>query len=406
MGKVKILAILVFTAFLIGGVFWLSPWSSKIKEDELTASEEAHDHGHDHNHDHNHEESHIVMDEEQIQHLDISLREAGPGELFMTLATSGKIIIHPNCLVHILPKVSGVAKETKKNIGDHVKPGEVIAVLESRDMADLKAGYLAAVEKQNLAWMHFDRESRLYQKKISTEQEFLNAQSAYEEARISRQLATQKLKAFGLSDEEIANYPDQNAPNLCLYEIRSPMEGQIINRDITKGEMIENSTTIYEICNLSKVWLEIGIYPKDILKVSEGQTVEVTFPCEKLTSTAKIIYVSPIIQDETITAKAVAELANPEKKWRPGSFVKVNIATEKFTAPIVIPKEAVETIEGTNVVFIKTLEGFEKRVVKVGRSDDNNLEIVSGLNQGDVYAGSKTFLLKADLGKSSVEHED
>lgn len=374
-------------------------WPTSSEESQLA---ESNNHGHADEHGHQ-EENIIPLSKNQIMELRIQTKIAGPGELSVTVSTRGKIILHPDRLTHILPKISGVAVETHKNIGDHVKEDEILAVLESREMADIKANYLAAMEKEKLALSLLDREKRLHEKKVSAEQDFLNAKSAYEETKINIQLAKQKLHAFGMDDEEISDLFNEQDPNLRLYDIRSPMEGVVIARHITKGEFIENTTTIYEIADLSVIWIEIGVYPKDLIRVKEGQTIDVSLENGKI-SQAKIIYLSPIIQDETITAKAIAELKNPSGNWRPGTFVKVNIATENILAPLVVPKEAIQVIEGKEFIFVKVPEGFEKRLAQLGVSDNENVEILSGLSSGEEYASSKTFLLKADLSKKEAEH--
>lgn len=350
------------------------------------------------------EENTITLSSNQIQDLGIQTKIASPGQLTATISTRGKIILHPDKLAHILPKIPGVAKDALKNIGNHVKEGEVLAVLESREMADIKASYLAAKEKERLALSLLDREKRLYEKKVSSEQDYLNAKSAYQEARIGVQLAEQKLHAFGIEDEAIKSLSSEHDPDLRLYDIRSPVDGIVIARHITKGEYIENTTTIYEIADLTTVWIEIGIYPKDLLQVKEGQMVNVTRSVDGKTAQAKIIYLSPMIQDETITAKAVAEIENTNGDWRPGSFVTVDIATKNASAPVVIPKTAIQEIESKPFVFVKVAAGFEKRPVQLGLSEKDTIEVLSGLSPGEEYASSKTFLLQADLGKKEAEH--
>lgn len=352
-----------------------------------------------------HAENIVKLSEEQIQQMGLKFRIAGPGDLLFTLSTRGKIILQPDHLAHVIPKVSGMAREANKNIGNFVRENEVMAVLESRDMADIKASYLAALSEQRLAVSTLEREERLYKEKVSAGQDFLNAKNIYEKAVINVQLSWQKLRAFGISDEEINQLTSQKVPDLRLYQIRSPIDGTVIMRHITKGEFIENTTTIYEVANLSTVWVEIGIYPKDLYRVKEGQQVEVVVPAENKGSQARLIYVSPIIADDTITAKAIAELDNPQGLWRPGVFVKVNIATERASLPLVIPKEAVQNNDGKDFVFVVAADGFERRFVKLGQSDNENVEIVAGLNSGERYVANKTFLLKAELGKSSAEHE-
>lgn len=377
--------------------------SNQTEEIAKADQKKGHQHGEE---EHQHEENIVKLTEEQIQQMGLKFQIAGPGSLLFTLSTRGKIILHPDHLAHIIPKVSGVAREANKNIGNFVKTGDVMAVLESREMADVKASYLAALSKQRLAASSLKREERLYKEKVSAEQDYLNAKNVYEESIISVQLARQKLRAYGLSHEEINQLADQNDPDLRLYQIRSPIDGTVLMRHITKGEFIENTTPIYEVADLSTVWVEIGIYPKDLYRVKEGQMVEVMIPVENKGAEARLIYVSPVVADETITAKAVAELDNFQGVWRPGVFVKVNIATEKVSLPLVIPKEAVQNSDGKDFIFVAAPEGFERRFLRLGQSDQENVEVLSGLTAGEKYVSNKTFLLKAELGKSSAEHED
>ena len=397
MRKQIIYFILLLSLSVLGIGIWKFT-SNKPKSSSEVAEKSSHGEMDEHGHQ---EENIINMSQDQIKELGIQTKTAGPGELSVTISTRGKIMLHPDRLVHVLPKISGVAREARKNIGDAVEEGEILAILESREMADTKANYLAAKEKLALTSSLLEREKRL---NVSAEQDYLNAKSVYEEARINVQLAKQKLHAFGVNEEEIKGLSSEQDPDLRIYDIRSPMNGFIIARHITKGEFVENTTTIYEIADLSKIWIEIGVYPKDLIRVQKGQFVDVFFPDGKSTS-AKIIYLSPIIQDETITAKAVAEVENPNENWRPGSFVKVNISTEKTSVPILIPKDATQEIEGKEYIFVRVPEGFEKRQVQLGVSNDANVEVLSGLSQGEEYASSKTFLLKADLSKKEAEHE-
>lgn len=396
----------------VGGLYWekiqsqistLSASPSIDTIDEIAATEQ--EKKHEHSEEEHHGENIVKLTEEQIQQMGLKYRIAGPGSLLLTLSTRGKIILHPDHLAHIIPKVSGVAREVNKNIGDFVKVNDVMAVLESRDMADIKASFLAALSKKRLAESSLEREEKLYQEKVSAGQDYLNAKNVYEESIISVQLAKQKLRAFGLENEEIDQLANQNDPDLRLYQIRSPIDGTVLMRHITKGEFIENTTSIFQVADLRRVWVEIGIYPKDLYKVKEGQMVEVVVPVENKGSQAKLIYVSPVVADETITAKAVAELDNAQGLWRPGVFVKVIIATEKISLPLVIPKEAIQNSDGRDFVFVITPEGFERRFIKLGQTDNENNEVISGLNPGDKYVVNKTFLLKAELGKSSAEHE-
>lgn len=342
----------------------------------------------------------VTLTPEQIQQMGVEIEPAGPGDLQTNLEARGKIIIHPDRLAHVLPKVSGVAQQATKNVGDFTREGEILAIIESQEIADLKANYLAAQSKEKLASNALEREERLYQKQISAGQDYFNAQNAYEEALINTQLAKQKLEAIGLTEKDI-----QTMGNLNIYELTAPISGLILNRHITKGEFIEKSQTIYEIADLSAVLVDIALYPQDLAKFKEGHLIQVFLPNGEETQ-GRILYIKPTIGDETLKASAIAQIDNPDGKWRPGTFVRVKLPVETIAASIAIPKEAVLEIEGQACVFVQKAEGFERRCVQTGREDDKNIEILGGLEPGEHYASKKTFLLKAELGKSSVEDDD
>lgn len=382
---------------IIIGWFWI----------ERTPSESAQaDHHHEHEEADHADETIVRMSSEQAKKYGIQVKTADAGKIMTALSTRGKVVLHPDKLAHILPKISGVSYEARKNLGDRVEQGEVLAVLESREMADIKAAYFAALEKEKLSTLIFERETQLNQKKVTAEQDFINAKSALEEAKINLRLAQQKLHTFGLDEHDINNLSINDQKDLRLYEIRSPIAGTVINRHITKGEFVENSVTIFEIADLNTVWVEVGIYPKDILKVKEGEIVTISLPEANMSAQAKLIYLSPIIQEETITAKAIAELSNPKGIWKPGTYVRVDMSSESKQCHVMVPRDAIQSIDSNDYVFIKTAEGFEKRLVQTGQCDNDSIEIKSGLNPGEEYAATETFLLKADLGKSTAEHED
>lgn len=352
------------------------------------------------------EEAIVKLSDDQSKKIGLEIETAAPGTMTLTLSSRGKIILDPNRLAHVIPKVPGIVKEARKSVGNQVKAGEVIAVLESQEMADLKADYLSAASKEKLAASLFERETSLYQKGISSGQDYLNAQNSWEEAQINLQLTSQKLRAFGLSDEAIALLSVQKEDNLRDYEIYAPIDGTVLKRHLTMGEFIDHQATIYEIADLSAVLAETAIYPKDIHRVREGQQVEVTNLENHSTATGTLIYLSPMIDGDAIAVKAIAFIDNPKGDWRPGLFVNLNIATDQISSPLVISKEALQKMDGKDCAFVKTERGFEKRELKVGQCDHQNIEVLSGLLPGEKYVSKNPFLLKAEMNKDSAKDED
>lgn len=389
--------ILIFGALfcsLLGAALWMK--------------EEGHEHHHGHHHHHDHEEEEppefVTISEEDLRANGIETKKAGPGNLQIFMQAPAKITIHPDRLAHVVPKVSGIAQSAKKNLGEKVAEGELLAILESREMAEAKAAYLAAIRKENLQAKAYQREQNLHEKKISATQDYQNAQSQWEEANIDLELARQKLHALGIANEEIAGMDHSINSQLRFYELRSPIAGTVINRHITPGELLSTDHEVYVIADLSTLLAEINLFPKDLTLAKEGHEVTL-ISADGVSTKGKILFVNPVINDETRTAKALVEIDNTNGEWYPGNYACAHIGCDTTNVPILVPKDAIQTIEGNAVVFVNTPEGFAPREVTLGRSDNSQVEVLSGLSPNETYACKNTFLLKADLKKHEAEHE-
>lgn len=365
-----------------------------------------HAHGHGHGHDHEHEpQEFVVLTDEQIAQNGIKTQLADKGSLQKVIRAPSKIKIHTDYLVHVFPKVAGNALEARKNLGEKVEANEILATLESREIAETKAAYLASLKKERLTAYCFNREKNLFEKRISAEEDYHHAKHECDEARINLELNRQKLHALGLQAEEILQLPNANPADLRFYELRSPIAGTIIHRHISPGEFIDLEHEVFVVADLNKVWAEMNVFPQDLEYLSQGQEITITSG-EGKTTQAKLIYVSPIIDEDTRTATAIAEINNESGKWCPGAFACACLAADLQEFPIVIPKEAIQKIDNLDSVFVVTPEGFRPRPVIIGQSDEQNCEIICGLEQGEEYASQNTFLLKADLKKEEAEHVD
>ena len=391
-----------------GALVWTQIVSPSHAADEHGHAEgeaepaEAHDdaEGEDH---HEEEEGVVTLDAAQLQAAGIKVAPVTSGALAREVSVPGKIVTAADRMAQIVPKVEGIVTEARKNLGDTVEKGEVLAVLESREMAEAVADYLAAKRALELARTTYEREKSLWTKKITAEQDYLNARNVYQEAQIKYDLTGQKLQALGHDQETLKKYDSvQSMSGLRFHEIRSPLAGRIIARELSLGEYVDTTHTAFTVADLSVVWVETAIAPGDLPFVKEGQMANISGSSGS--AEGKLIFISPAIDPETRSAKAIIELANPDGKWRPGEFVTAEIATSQQDANLLIPKDAIQSIEGENVVFVQTPEGFKKQPVVLGRADSRNFEIVSGLRGGETIATSGTFTLKAEFGKAEAEH--
>lgn len=189
--------------------------------------------------------------------------------------------------------------------------------------------------------------------------------------------------------------------SLTTYEVKSLIDGTIIEMHMTQGELIGTEAHAFTIADLDKVWAMLSVYQKDINKIRVGQNTKVSFGSVDNDETGRISYLSPIVDEKTRTASARVILSNRSGKWRPGMFVTSKVYVSETKAPVVIEKTALQTIDEKPVVFVKDGEGFMPQTVIVGKENDDNVEILSGLKPGQRYVSKGAFTLKAEILKAS-----
>jgi len=358
------------------------------------AEEEAH-----------HHDDFISFSQEQCKTHGIDVCETSSGSLQQIVRAPAKIIIVADQLAHVLPKVSGIAQTAYKNLGDPVIKGELLATFESKEMAEAKSAYLTALKKEQLANDTFEREQSLFEKNLSTAQDYQTASHDNEEAAIDKELSRQKLYALGLSFSEIEQLPNESPNQLLTYELRSPITGQVIDRHLSIGEWVSNDHEAYVIANLNPVWAEIQIFPRDRRSVKKEQQVTVKSH-DGHSAEGKVVYLSPVINENTHTSTAIVEIDNASGEWFPGAFAQAELVAETVPAANVVPKSAIQEIDGKPVLFVVRKDGFVVRPITTGRGDEQHQEVLDGLEKGETYAAKNTFLLKAEFQKEEAEHMD
>ncbi len=350
-------------------------------------------------------EGRIELTPDAVKNLGIVAEIAGPARLKQILELPGEVALNPDKVAHVVPRLTGVVTDVRVNLGDRVRRGDVIAVLDSRELADLRSEYVTALKRAELARATFDREETLWKKKISPEQDYLVSRQAVAEADIKVQAAIQKLLALGLSRADVEMLSTEPVRALARYEIRAPFDGTVIEKHIAIGEAIKEDATIFVMADLSAVRVEVTIYAKDLKAVKEGQMVTVRSDVMGSQATGRLIYVGPLVGEQTRSAKAHVLIPNPDGRWRPGLFLTVHLIEEEATVPVAVSGDAVQKFRDWDVVFIQVGNLFEVRPVKLARRDRERVEVMSGLSAGDRYVSKNSYILKAELEKAGATHE-
>ncbi|WP_438019503.1 efflux RND transporter periplasmic adaptor subunit [Sorangium sp. So ce315] len=385
------------------------------EEGHADAQHRGHDHGEGHGHDHGdpaghphgaHGDEHaggkLRLSPAMIENAGIELLTAGPGKVAVTLRLPGEIALNAEGVAHVTPRVPGAAREVKKQLGDAVKKGDVLAVLDSRELAELQRELLAARERLTLAEASFARQETLWKEQISAEKEYLAARQAVAEARIEHRSAAQKLgAAAGAGGGKGGG-----------YALIAPIDGTIIEKHIAVGEVLKEDTQVFVIADLSTVWVNVTVYAKDLHRVHVGQAAWVTAEGTPAPARGAVTYLGHVLDEGNRSASARVELREPDRAFRPGLFATVDVSVEEVDAPVVVSDEAIQRVDGKDVVFVQEGDAFEARPVKLGRRGAADpagqgarvVEIAEGVAAGERYVGKNSFVLKAELGKPEAGH--
>jgi cobalt-zinc-cadmium efflux system membrane fusion protein len=347
-----------------------------------------------------HEEGHVKLSPEALKNARLEVRKAGPAKIAVTLSLPGELTLNADAVAHVTPRVAGTVREVRTTLGDVVKKGDVLAILDSRDLAEMQREVSAARERLMLAENGLARQETLFKEKIGAEKDYIAAKQAVAEARIEWSGASQKLAASAGSGARGA-----------AYALIAPLDGTVVEKHANVGEVMKEDTQAFTVADLTHVWVDVTVYAKDLPRVAAGQRARVRAEGIEAPVEGSISYLGAIVGEQTRSAHARIVLTNPGAAWRPGLFVTAEVAIDEADVPIAVEDGAIQSVEGKDVVFVQEGDAFEARPVTLGRSGVGRdgapamMEIIDGIAAGDLYVAQNSFLLKAELGKSEAGHE-
>lgn len=424
-------------------------------------------------------ENRLELSAEQLGESNIRFAKVGSRTLSETLELPGKIAVDQDRYVHLTPRISGIVTAVYTHLGEAVAKGELMAVIESRELGDLRLDYLQASQRYDQARKRYEleqgffnntsrlirglqrgdnieklhqellgqvigtdrqtlmgaysefrlanqtyvREKKLLSQEATSRAEFQKAEQAFIEARSSYQAAIEEAgrsRRLALLDREqemqaLAPAVDISRRKLqslglgttgssVRYELRSPINGTVITKHIAAGESLSADADAFVVADLSEVWAEMMIPESQLETVRLGQRVEVISQTGKYRTGGTVSHLGATVDEASRTAESHAEVLNPNRIWKPGMFVTVQLQSNPYRVPLAIPQSAVQSIEGENVVFVRDGEALQAVPVELGRRTQDWVEVREGLKPGTTYASSNSFLLKAELEKSSAGH--
>lgn len=340
------------------------------------------------------EEGQIMLSAEQIKVAGIVLGRPTTGAAG-ALQLPATIEGDPQATQAVSAAIGGRIVALNRNFGQSVGRGQTLAVIESREAAQLQGEVEASRARLALATSNLAREERLFAQRVSPEQDVIAARTAATEARIAYRLAQQQVSAAG-----------GGGGQLNRIAIAAPISGQVISRSVVLGQTVAADAELYRVANLSSVSLSLNLQPADAGRIRPGAPVSVSAAGRQ--ATGKISFISPALDPVTRLVPAIALLDNRAGQWRVGEAVtaSVELAGEGGSNMISVPSTAIQTVEGKSVVFVRTKGGFETVPVVLGDRSGTNVIIRSGLKGSEQIAIANSYALKAELGKGEAGEED
>lgn len=398
------------------------------------AAKDKHDHAkgeakHDDHDDHAHEgEGHsdeVTIMPDAMERNGVKLGKAERRVLNGIVVAPGRLAFDAEAMAHVGSAVTGRASEIKVRVGDTVKKGDELLIIESAELGEAQSALLqartslvvakAAVEPTKNA---YERAKALHEKSDGIalaevqkrDAEFRAATGAAQNAEETFAAAANRLRLFGMTAGDVSSLVQSGRINPTL-SIKAPLGGTVIEREVTLGELVApDKERLLVIAATDPLWVLADVPESRLGDIAVGATADVSIVA--LTGakvTGKVSHVAPSLDADTRTVRVRIDVANPGGKLRPGMFARVAIAGTSNDEPVVVvPDEAVQTVEGAPAVFVPVANEpntFAKRAVKVGKSVGGLVPILDGLKDGEPLVTAGSFILKADLGKSGAAHE-
>ncbi|MBI4400846.1 MAG: efflux RND transporter periplasmic adaptor subunit [Nitrospirae bacterium] len=339
---------------------------------------------------------------EMVAQAGIQVRPLIRGEFRTYRDFPGTVRPNENELAEITALVRGRVVDVYADLGQEVKAGTLLALLNSSELAMAQSSYLKAKARLHVAEQAFERATFLLKEKVIGRGEFQRRQGEMISFRAEAREARDRLQMLGMAEKDIRELESDETIR-SFVPILAPFAGRIIARNVTRGEVVNTTEKLFVVADLSNVWVVANIPEKDIPYIQHSaardRSVEIllsAYPHEVIRGT--ITYVGDVLDPATRTMKIRVEVTNPEGRLKPEMFASVRIYSEPEPNVLTIPSTAALQDKDETVVFVQLDDQqFARRAVKLDSESGDLLKVLDGLQEGDQVVVSGSFVLKSEF---------
>ncbi|MBI5532207.1 MAG: efflux RND transporter periplasmic adaptor subunit [Deltaproteobacteria bacterium] len=313
------------------------------------------------------------------------------GEIVPTITVTGTVRFDPKLVAAIGARINGRVRKIFKVPGDRVKAGDALAELESAELGRTQSAALTARAHAQAASANEKRERGLADARVSSERDAELAHAQAEAARAELHAAEQAVRALG---------GQGIGAELGVLLLRSPIDGKVVESSIYRGQSLEPSHTAFRVADLSRVWVELAVFERELSAIRPGDVVDLAPQTDrKAVEHGKVAYVGDVIDLDTRSAAVRIEVDNAQGLLRPGQSVMARVHTTAPASNVLhVPMSAVTRIDGVPTVFVLLTETrVEPRKIELGLSDGTRVQVVSGLALGELVVTEGVFAMKSEL---------
>jgi cobalt-zinc-cadmium efflux system membrane fusion protein len=315
-------------------------------------------------------------------------------------AQAGKVLANENRLAHLSARVPGRIVAVYADLGDRVKEGDRLLLLDSPAFGEAQLEYRKARTTLSVMEQALERAKALIDRGAIGAGEYQRREADDENARADLHEAEEKLHLLGMTEREIRRLAAKTLPHaeVAQVSLRAPFIGEVIERNATIGEVIDPNKTLFTVADLSTVWVRADFPEQQAGRLKPGLTIELRVSAYPETVfRGAITYVGAVIDPTTRTVTARANVSNPDGRLRPEMFAEVTLMTDEQSV-LSVPRGAVQQVDSRLMAFV--VQGprrFESREVTLGQVSSEYIQVVAGLTAGDEVVTQGSYALKSEL---------
>jgi cobalt-zinc-cadmium efflux system membrane fusion protein len=346
----------------------------------------------------------LHLTSEELARTVIEVAPVVRGAMLVPRQYTATVQANENELAEVTTLIRGRVEKVYVDVGQDVKKGALLALLDSTDLGVAEGTYLKSAAKLHEAKLAYERARDLYEQKVVSLAELQRREAAMKTAQAETREARNRLELLGVPRQEVERLDREDTIRADVH-LRAPFDGRVIMRKITRGEVVEMQQKLFTVADLSDVWVVGNVPEKDVQYIRKDQKVNVivsAYPHAIIPGT--ITYIGDVLDPATRTMRLRVTVLNSDRLLKPEMFATVLVYASPTPDAMTVPLEAVQSGPSGTMVFVQRgTNDFEVRTVKVGSEQGEVVTVLEGVSVGEQVVTKGSFVLKSEMERHKIE---